>query len=98
MEHVLHADIGCRNTLYNAQAQSGAEIVPDLLQLGLTTFRVELLKDAPAAETQNLIKLYLELLSGNRSGSDVWKTLQADNRVGVTRGSLDGPKNPLAIL
>ncbi len=98
MEHVLHADIGCRNTLFNAQAQSGAEIVPDLMQLGLRAFRVELLRDAPQAETENLIRLYRELLDGQRTGSEVWKSLRADNRVGVTRGTLDGPKNPLAIL
>ena len=98
MEHVLHADIGCRNTLYNAQAQSGAEIVRDLLQLGLTAFRIELLRDAAATETETLIKLYRELLAGQRTGSEVWKSLRADNRIGVTRGTLDGPKNPLAIL
>lgn len=98
MEHVLHADIGCRNTLYNAQAQSGAEIVPDLMQLGLTTFRIELLRDTAADDTAALINLYRELLAGARTGSEVWKSLQADNRIGVTRGTLDGPKNPLAIL
>ncbi|MCC6507956.1 MAG: U32 family peptidase [Pirellulaceae bacterium] len=98
MEHVLHADIGCRNTLFNAQAQSGAEIVPDLLSLGLTAFRIELLRDAEPAETEQLIQLYQQLLTGERTGADVWRTLRADNRVGVTRGTLDGPKNPLAIL
>ncbi len=94
MEHVLHADIGCRNTLYNAQAQSGAEIVRDLVQLGLTAFRIELLRDASATETETLINLYRELLAGQRTGSEVWKSLRADNRIGVTRGTLDGPKTP----
>ena len=98
MEHVLHADIGCRNTLYNAQAQSGAEIAADLIGLGLTAFRIELLRDTPLAETQRLIELYRRLLSGQTSGSQVWRELKADNRVGVTRGTLEGPRNPLAIL
>lgn len=98
MEHVLHADIGCRNTLFNAQAQSGAEIVPDLLGLGIRHFRIELLRDAPKAEIARLIELYQHLLAGKQSGTDVWRELKADNRVGVTRGSLDGPRNPLAIL
>ncbi len=98
MEHVLHADIGCRNTLFNAQAQSGAEIVKDLLQLGVSNFRVELLRDADATETGQLVGLYQRLIAGQLSGTEVWKTLRADNRLGVTRGTLDGPKNPLAIL
>ncbi|MGN6133699.1 MAG: DUF3656 domain-containing U32 family peptidase [Aureliella sp.] len=98
MEHVLHADIGCRNTLYNAQAQSGAEIVPDLIALGLTAFRIELLRESSLADTARLIDLYRQLLAGQRSGTQVWRELKADNRVGVTRGALDGPRNPLAIL
>lgn len=98
MEHVLHADIGCRNTLYNAQAQSGAEIVGDLIGLGLTAFRIELLRDAPAEEIGELINLYQQLLAGQRTGTEVWRALRADNRVGVTRGTMDGPRNPLAIL
>ncbi len=98
MEHVLHADIGCRNTLFNAQAQSGAEIVVDLIQLGIRAFRIELLRDAAEEETRRIVGLYRQLLAGEKTGTEVWKELKADNRVGVTRGTLDGPRNPLAIL
>jgi hypothetical protein len=42
MEHPLTADVGCRNTLYNAVPQSAAEIVPILLERGIRHFRVEL--------------------------------------------------------
>lgn len=98
MDHVLHADIGCRNTLYNAQAQSGAEIVKELIGLGLTAFRIELLRDTSLEETRRLVDLYRRLLAGELSGTQVWRDLKADNRVGVTRGTLDGPRNPLAIL
>ena len=38
MEHVLHADVGCRNTLYNAVPQSAAEVVPTLLSRGAARF------------------------------------------------------------
>jgi putative protease len=96
--HVLHADIGCRNTLYNGTAQSGAEAVGPLLQLGVRHFRVELLNDANAAEVERLYTLYQRLLEGKLPATAVWKQLQADNRVGVTRGTLEQPRNPLAIL
>ena len=98
VEHVLHADIGCRNTLYNGHAQSGAEAAPKLLRLGIENFRIELLRDAPAAETERLLGLYSDLLSGKIDGATVWKSLQAENRVGVTRGTLEQPRHPLAIL
>jgi putative protease len=97
-EHVLHADIGCRNTLYNATAQSGAEAVQPLAVKGVRHYRVELLADAPANETRRLISLYRDLLAGRIDGGDVWRSLRAESRVGVTRGTLEHPRNPLAIL
>ncbi len=96
--HVLHADIGCRNTLFNATPQSGAEAVQPLLACGVRQFRIELLRDATRDETQRLIDLYRSLIAGTASGPAVWQQLKADNRVGVTRGTLEHPRNPLAIL
>jgi putative protease len=32
------------------------------------------------------------------TGRDVWTALKATNRVGVTRGTLEEKRNPLAIL
>ncbi len=98
VEHVLHADIGCRNTLYNGHAQSGAEAAPKLIRLGITNFRVELLRDAPESETRRILGLYSDLLAGKIDGQSVWRSLKAENRVGVTRGTLEQPRNPLAIL
>ena len=98
VEHVLHADVGCRNTLYNGHAQSGAEATPKLIRLGIKHFRIELLRDAPGSETTRLLGLYSDLIAGRIDGPSVWKALQAENRVGVTRGTLEQPRNPLAIL
>ena len=97
MEHVLHADVGCRNTLYNAVPQSAAEVVPTLLSRGLRNFRIELLSEE-ADEATQVIALYDDLLVGRVSGKQVWQRLQASNRVGVTRGTLEERRNPLAIL
>ena len=98
VEHVLHADIGCRNTLYNGHAQSGAEVTPKLIRMGIKHFRIELLRDAPESETTRLLGLYSDLLAGKIDGPTVWKSLKAENRIGVTRGTLEQPRNPLAIL
>ncbi len=46
----------------------------------------------------NDVALYRELLAGRISGRDVWSRLQASNRVGVTRGTLEERRNPLAII
>jgi putative protease len=96
-EHVLTADVGCRNTLFNAVPQSAAEVVPQLLARGVRSFRIELLEDS-AEEIRGLIELYRDLLAGQVSGKQVWQRLQASNRVGVTRGTLEERRDPLAIL
>ena len=46
--HPLKADVGCRNTLYNAVPQTTAEYLPRLIKQGACLFRIELLDDEPA--------------------------------------------------
>jgi len=97
LEHPLTADVGCRNTLFNATPQSSAEIVSVLQQLGIRNYRLEFLND-DEDRIRETLSLYSDLLSGTISGLQVWKKLQASNRVGVTRGTLEERRNPLAIL
>ena len=97
MKHPLTADVGCRNTLYNATAQSGAEIVHALVERGVAWFRIELL-DEDSAATGQTIAIYKRLLAGDLSGREVWQQLRATNRLGVTRGTLESKRDPLAIL
>jgi putative protease len=97
MEHPLTADVACRNTLYNAVPQSAAEAVPVLLAKGVRHFRLELLDDRGEA-LRSTIALYRDLLAGRVTGKQVWQRLNAANRVGVTRGTLEERRNPLAIL
>ncbi len=97
MEHILKADVGCRNTLFNAVPQSAAETVPALLARGLGLFRVELAPD-DLTDPRETIQFYRDLLAGDVTGKHVWQQLNAANRVGVTRGTLEERRNPLAIL
>lgn len=97
MEHPLQADVGCRNTLFNSVAQSAAEVVPQLVKMQVSDFRIELLEENPA-EIEQIVSIYQSLLAGEISGHEVWKSLNASNRVGVTRGTLEEKRNPLAII
>ena len=96
-EHPLHADVACRNTLYNSTPQSGAEITPDLVRRGVNWFRVELLEESPQ-DALKTVDLYQRLLKGVVDPQEVWSELKAANRLGVTRGTLEAKRNPLAIL
>jgi putative protease len=97
VEHLLTADVGCRNTLFNAVPQSAAEVVPALRAAGVGHLRIELL-DESAAEIRTIIAAYRDLLAGRTTGRDVWTELKATNRVGITRGTLEDKKNPLALV
>jgi U32 family peptidase len=87
MEHALKADVGCRNTLYNAVPQSAAEEVAALVARGVSDFRVELLNE-DAGQAARVIGLYRDLLAGRVTGREVWTRLKASNKIGVTRGPL----------
>jgi len=86
-EHILKADAGCRNTLFNARAQTGAEYVADLLKLGVRRFRVEFVDEDADTVTRTLQK-YQDLLEGRLAGTDLWNDLKVLNQLGVTRGTL----------
>ncbi|TYA11820.1 U32 family peptidase [Paenibacillus faecis] len=87
MSHPVRVDEGCRNTVYNAIEQSGAEYLSHFLELGVPNYRVEFLEETPE-QVHQVIDLYNRALRGEISGTQVWKTLKATNQLGVTRGQL----------
>ncbi len=90
MDHPLKADVGCRNTLYNAVPQTAAEFLPRLIARGARHLRIEFL-DEKTESVQRTITLYQEVLEGRRDARELWRDLRATGQYGVTRG-------PLAIL
>nr|WP_129726206.1 U32 family peptidase [Ectobacillus funiculus] len=87
MSHPVRVDIGCRNTVYNAIEQSGAEYLNHFIQHGVQHYRIEFLEEG-ADKVKEVITLYREALQGKRSGTSVWRALKATNQLGVTRGQL----------
>jgi putative protease len=72
-------------------------VVTQLISKGVKHLRVEMLHQ-DEDETINVITMYRKLLIGEVTGNEVWNKLKAANRVGVTRGTLEERRNPLAIL
>jgi putative protease len=81
-------DTGCRNTVFNSVAQSGAEYVGRMRELGLTHFRVDLLRETPEQAGQ-LLNRYARVIAGLDDGRETWRQLRALNQLGVTRGTLN---------
>jgi len=86
-EHPVKADVGCRNTVFNALAQTGAEYVSRMLELGVRHFRVEFLNETPEQVKQTITK-YRQLLRGEITGTQLWRELKLFNQLGVTRGQI----------
>jgi putative protease len=84
----LKADAGCRNTVYNNRAQTGADYVARLLELGARSFRVEFVNEG-ADEVVRTITRYQQLIRGEITGADVWRELKLLNQLGVTRGQME---------
>ena len=85
--HPLRADAGCRNTVFNSQAQTGAEYVERMIALGLRHFRLEFLDETPEQVALTIAR-YRQLLRGEVSGAQLWKQLRLQNQLGVTRGQM----------
>jgi putative protease len=86
--HRLQADVGCRNTLFNGKAQTGARFFTNLRAAGLARFRVELL-DEDAATAASTIRAYQDLLSGAVDSAVLLDRVQALEKLGVTEGTLE---------
>jgi putative protease len=87
MDNPVEADIGCRNTIFHARAQSAASQVTSAQRAGCRRFRVELVRETPADVTR-IVGAYLALMEGRTHAADVFKTLSTEGGVGVVRGSL----------
>jgi putative protease len=85
--HPVIVDVGCRNTVFNAQAQSAASLVPELQMRGVRRFRVELVRET-ADETKRLFSAYSQLVAGHIAPSEVVRAAAVHEQFGVTRGTM----------
>ncbi|MDX2019565.1 MAG: U32 family peptidase [Deltaproteobacteria bacterium] len=87
MEHPVEADVGCRNTVFHAAAQSAAAWAGALKKAGVGRFRVELVREPPA-EVASLVQIYRDLLEGRMDATAARHVLKTASGYGVVSGSL----------
>jgi putative protease len=85
--HPVIVDVACRNTVFNAQAQSAASLVPALLAHGVRRFRVELVRES-GEETARVFTAYRQLAAGQLAPRDVVRRAAVHEQFGVTRGTM----------
>ncbi|MCO4772560.1 MAG: U32 family peptidase [Deltaproteobacteria bacterium] len=94
--HLVRADMGCRNTVFNADAQSGLRNLTSFLDAGFRRFRIEL-ADHQAADVAPLVRAYSRALSGEVGGLAAWRGLESSSRYGLTTGSLRIVNEPVTV-
>jgi putative protease len=82
-EHPVIVDVGCRNTVFDANLQSSAALVPELLQLGVRRFRVEFVRET-RAEARAALAAYADLLAGRVAPKEAAERARARLQMGVS--------------
>ncbi|HEX8111102.1 MAG TPA: hypothetical protein VF516_25405 [Kofleriaceae bacterium] len=85
--HPVVVDVGCRNTVFNAQAQSAASLVPELSARGVWRYRVELVRES-AEETARVYTAYAQLVAGEVAPREAVRRAAVHEQFGVTRGTM----------
>jgi putative protease len=88
--HPVIVDVGCRNTVFNGELQSAAELAPELIARGVRRFRVELVRET-RAETARVLAAYGDLLAGRLSPGECSARAAAKAHYGVS-------SEPMALM
>ncbi len=87
LQHPVVVDVGCRNTVFNAQAQSAASVVPKLLKAGVRRFRAEFVQE-DRATTEAVLRAWRELIGGRLTPAQLNERIAAHEQFGVTAGTM----------
>jgi putative protease len=94
--HPVLADVGCRNTVFGAEAQQAAAHLDEWRAAGIFRFRLEFVHES-AEQVRGVTRAFEETLAGRRSARDLAQTLQRIAPGGVTEGSLFVPADYLTL-
>ena len=90
--HPILADVGCRNTVFGAEAQEASLYLEAWLGAGICHFRLEFVQES-AAQVVGIARAFSEALAGGLSGQELNRRLRSLAPKGVTKGSLLVPSD-----
>jgi U32 family peptidase len=85
--HPVMADVGCRNTVFGAEAQEASRHFETWRQAGIRHFRVEFVHES-ADEVARVVRAFSAALSGGITPLQLGAELAEAAPAGVTEGSL----------
>jgi putative protease len=94
--HPVMADVGCRNTVFGAEAQDASLHLEAWRAAGIARFRLEFAHES-ADQVTAVTRAFEDALAGRRSGRELMLQLQKVSPQGVTQGSLFIPEDYLTL-
>jgi putative protease len=94
--HPVMADVGCRNTVFGAEAQEASRHLDAWRRAGIVHFRLEFAHESAAQVTQ-ITNAFAATLARQQSTHDLARQLQRLAPQGVTEGSLFVPEGIMTI-
>jgi len=85
--HPVMADVGCRNTVFGAQAQEASRHLPLWREAGIRHYRLEFVHES-ADEVRAVAGAFAETLAGRITAGELRRRLQRVAPQGTTEGSL----------
>jgi U32 family peptidase len=94
--HPVMADVGCRNTVFGAEAQEASLHLETWRAAGIARFRLEFAHES-APQVTAVTHAFAEALAGRRTARELMQHLQKISPQGVTQGSFFIPENYLTL-
>ncbi|MCL4831711.1 MAG: DUF3656 domain-containing protein [Caldilineaceae bacterium] len=94
--HPVMADVGCRNTVFGAEAQEASHFLDEWLASGVRHYRLEFVHES-GEDVTRIARAFAATLAGEQSAPQLSRKLAGLVPAGVTEGSLFVPPNFLEI-
>jgi putative protease len=94
--HPVMADVGCRNTVFGAEAQEASRHLGDLQGAGISHFRLEFVHES-AEQVRQISQAFQRALHGQLAYTELTRQLTRLAPQNTTEGSLFVPDNYLAL-
>jgi U32 family peptidase len=94
--HPVVADVGCRNTVFGAEAQVAVNHLEDWLNIGIKHLRLEFAHETPD-QVRAIVSALTEFLAGRCSSRILHESWKRAAPQGITEGSLFVPLDHLQL-
>jgi putative protease len=95
-EHPVMADVGCRNTVFGAEAQVASRHLDAMMASGIRHYRLEFVHES-AADVRRVAAAFRDYFAGRIPSAELDGRLQKAAPQGTTEGSLFVPENYLKL-